>query len=507
MKNKRTLLMILDGWGIGNHSKADAIFQAGTPNMDKLFAAYPHSQLLACGEAVGLPEGQMGNSEVGHLNIGAGRVVYQDLVKVNKECTDGSIALNPVLVEAFTYAQQNDKAVHFMGLVSDGGVHSLDTHLYKLCDITKQYALKRVYIHALTDGRDTDPKSGYGFVEKLENHLKTSNGIIATLTGRYYTMDRDKRWERVREGYLAMVEGKGKYTTDILQSIHESYQAGKTDEFIEPIIRVDENNQPVGKVKEGDVFICFNFRNDRMREITKVLTQKDMPDYGMKTIPLHYLTITPYDDTFTNVKIIYDKDNVTETLGEVVAKAGKAQLRIAETEKYAHVTFFFSGGREDVFQNEDRILIPSPKVATCDLKPEMSAYEVKDAIIAALNKQKYDFVCLNFANGDMVGHTGIWEAIIEAIKTIDICVDEVVTAARANGYDVMIIADHGNADFAVNEDGSPNTAHSLNPVPCLLITDDYKKISNGILADVAPTLLYIMGIEKPKAMTGKVLVS
>ncbi len=500
------MLMILDGWGIGNKSKSDVIFNANTPSMDALMKKYPTAQLLTSGENVGLPDGQMGNSEVGHLNIGAGRVVYQDLVKINLAIRDNSIAKNPVLVEAFKYAKANNKAVHFIGLVSDGGVHSMDFHLYKLCDLTKDYGLDKVFIHALTDGRDTDPQSGLMYMTNLVNHLKTSNGKIASLSGRYYTMDRDKRWERVKRGYDLLVHGVGIKTTNVLDAISDSYKNGKTDEFIEPTVCVDEAGNPIATVKEGDVFICFNYRTDRLREITVVLTQKDMPEFEMKTMPLHYVTMTRYDDSFKNVHIAYDKDNVTNTLGELMEKAGKKQIRIAETEKYAHVTFFFSGGRENEFKNEKRILISSPKVATYDLQPEMSALLVKDAIIPELKKQEADFICLNFANGDMVGHTGIYPAILKAVETVDKCVGEIVEVATANGYDLMIIADHGNADYAVNDDGSPNTAHSLNPVPCILVSKDYSKISNGILADVAPTILKIMNIDIPSEMTGKVLV-
>jgi 2,3-bisphosphoglycerate-independent phosphoglycerate mutase len=504
--SKKVLLMILDGWGKGDKSKSDVIFNGKTPYIDSLMEHYPTSELLTSGENVGLPDGQMGNSEVGHLNIGAGRVVYQDLVKINHAIKDNSIAKNPKLVEAFTYAKAHGKSVHFLGLVSDGGVHSMEKHLYKLCDLTMDYGLKNVFIHALTDGRDTDPKSGLGFIKNLLDHLKTSNGQIATLVGRYYTMDRDKRWERVKEGYDLMVNGKGEHSTDILQTMQKSYDAGITDEFIKPIVMVNENDQPVGIIKEGDVVICFNFRTDRLRQITTALTQKNFDEYDMHIMNLHYYTMTNYDDSFKGINVIYGKDNVKNTLGEVLSKAGKNQIRIAETEKYAHVTFFFSGGREEEFENEKRILKSSPKVATYDLQPEMSAFLVKDAIVEELNTQWADFVCLNFANGDMVGHTGIYEAILKAVETVDQCVYEVVDAAKANGYEVLIIADHGNADNAVNPDGSPNTAHSLNPVPCILVSDRYKKISNGILADVAPTILSLMGMEIPKEMTGKVLV-
>ncbi|MEZ5198106.1 MAG: 2,3-bisphosphoglycerate-independent phosphoglycerate mutase [Bacteroidales bacterium] len=506
-KTQKMLLMILDGWGIGNKSKADVIFQGNTPYMDYLQNTYPHSQLETSGENVGLPDGQMGNSEVGHLNIGAGRVVYQDLVKINLAIRDNSITKNEKLVEALTYAKGNDKSVHFIGLVSDGGVHSMDTHLYKLCDITKDYGLKNVFIHALTDGRDCDPRSGFGFVKNLQEHLKNSNGKIATLVGRYYTMDRDKRWERVKEGYDLMVHGKGKKTTNILQAIQESYDEGITDEFIKPTVVVGDDNQPLTEIKEGDVVICFNFRTDRLRQITTVLTQKDFPEYGMKTLDLHYYTMTSYDDSFKGIHVLYEKDNVRNTLGELIAKAGKKQIRIAETEKYAHVTFFFSGGQETEFENEKRILVQSPKVATYDLQPEMSAYLVKDAIVEELKKQEVDFVCLNFANGDMVGHTGVYESILKAVEAVDTCVKEVVETAKANGYDVLIIADHGNADNAVNEDGSANTAHSLDPVPCILVTDKKVQLKNGILADVAPTILFNMGMEIPEEMTGKVLIA
>lgn len=504
--DKKVLLMILDGWGIGDKSKADVISQANTPNMDGLMAAYPSSQLQASGNHVGLPQGQMGNSEVGHLNIGAGRIVYQDLVKINLAVRENKLKDNKTIVEAFTYAKENNQAIHFIGLISDGGVHSMDTHLYALCDLTKECGLDNVFIHALTDGRDTDPKSGLGYVKNLEEHLKKSNGKIASLVGRYYTMDRDKRWERVKEGYDLMVSGKGKKAKDIVTAIQESYDEGVTDEFIKPIVMVDENNKPVGTIKPGDVVFCFNFRTDRLREITMALTQMDFPQHGMKTIPLHYVTMTRYDDSFQDIHIAYDKENLTKTLGELVAKAGKKQIRIAETEKYAHVTFFFSGGREEEFENETRILRASPKVATYDLQPEMSAFEVKEAIIPELDKQEADFICLNFANGDMVGHTGIYEAITKAVEAVDQCVGEVVEAAKRNNYITIIIADHGNADNALNSDESPNTAHSMNPVPFILISDEYKKVKDGVLADIAPTILSIMDMQKPEEMTGNSLI-
>lgn len=505
-KNQKVILLILDGWGIGNKTKSDVIYNANTPYIDSLYTKYPNSQLLTCGNNVGLPEGQMGNSEVGHLNIGAGRVVYQDLVRINKAVEDNSISKNEALVNAFNYAKENNKAVHFIGLVSDGGVHSSDKHLYRLCDLTKDYGLDKVYVHALTDGRDVDPRSGKGFIQNLENHLKTSNGEIATIVGRYYGMDRDKRWERIKEAYDLFVLGKGKKVNDMVQAVQESYEEGVTDEFIKPIVKVDNEGNPVGKIQPDDVVICFNFRTDRLREMTIVLTQQDMHEHGMHTLPLHYVTMTRYDESFKGVHIAYDKENLNNTLGELVAKAGRKQIRIAETEKYAHVTFFFSGGREEEFENEKRILIPSPKVATYDLQPEMSAYTVKDAIVDELKKQEADFVCLNFANGDMVGHTGVYEAITKAVEAVDQCVSEVVETAKANGYEAIIIADHGNADNAVNNDGSENTAHSLNPVPFILVSDRFKKVQNGILADVAPTILNLMGMKPAEEMSGKNLV-
>ncbi|NOZ45498.1 MAG: 2,3-bisphosphoglycerate-independent phosphoglycerate mutase [Chlorobi bacterium] len=506
MQNK-AILLILDGWGIGDHTKKDAIFSGETPHIDKLTANYPHSKLLTSGENVGLPDGQMGNSEVGHLNIGAGRVVYQDLVKINKAIQDKSFFNNPVLTSAFNFAKSNNSNVHFMGLVSNGGVHSSNQHLYALCDMAETYGLENVFIHAFTDGRDTDPKSGVRFIKELQDHLLNSAGEIASVIGRYYAMDRDKRWDRIKIAYDLLVNGIGKKTNDILKSIHQQYDNNITDEFLEPIVHTDANENAIGTIKQNDVVIFFNFRNDRARELTYVLSQQNLPDFGMKSIPLHFCIMTPYDATYSGLKIIYDKKNVKNTIGEYIANLGKKQIRIAETEKYAHVTFFFSGGREDEFNNEKRILIPSPKVATYDLKPEMSAYEVKDAIVKELNKGEVDFVCLNFANGDMVGHTGIYSAILKAVKTVDNCVEEVVKAAKNNGYEALIIADHGNADNAINANGTPNTAHSLNPVPCILISDKYKKINNGILADVAPTLLNLMNLPIPDEMTGKSLIS
>lgn len=506
MKNRKALLMILDGWGIGDGSIADVISRVPTPNLTYFKNNFPSSKLHASGEDVGLPDGQMGNSEVGHLNIGAGRIIYQDLVKINMECKTGDIRKNQVLTEAFSYARDNNRQVHFFGLLSDGGVHSLDKHLYALCDMTMDYGLKNVFIHGFGDGRDTDPRSGVGYMINLLEHLKTSNGRVASFVGRYYAMDRDKRWERIKEAYNLIVNGKGLPATDIVEAMKASYEEGVTDEFMKPIVVVDEKGEAVGKIREGDVIVFFNFRNDRAKELTIALTQKDLNEFGMKTMPLHYCTMTPYDATFRGLHVIYPKENADNTIGQVLSDAGKTQLRIAETEKYAHVTFFFSGGREEVFKNEDRILIPSPKVATYDLQPEMSAYGVRDAVIKAIETEKYDFICLNFANGDMVGHTGVYSAIEKAVAVVDECAGAVANAARQRGYDILIIADHGNADKAMNEDGTPNTAHSLNPVPSILITDNYKSIKEGILADIAPTLLTILGIDIPKEMTGKVLV-
>ena len=502
--SKKALLMILDGWGIGDQGKDDVIFNTPTPYWDYLVKTYPHSQLQASGENVGLTDGQMGNSEVGHLNIGAGRVVYQDLVKINLACRDNSIMKNPEIVSAFTYAKENGKNIHFMGLTSDGGVHSSLDHLFKLCDISKEYGIENTYVHCFMDGRDTDPKSGKGFIEQLEAHCAKSAGKIASIIGRYYAMDRDKRWERVKEAYDLLVNGVGKKASDMVQAMQESYDEGITDEFIKPIANANVD----GTIKEGDVVIFFNYRNDRAKELTVVLTQQDMPEAGMHTIPgLQYYCMTPYDASCKGVHILFDKENVMNTLGEYLAAKGLKQLHIAETEKYAHVTFFFNGGRETPYENEDRILVPSPKVATYDLKPEMSAYEVKDKLVAAINENKYDFIVVNYANGDMVGHTGIYEAIEKAVVAVDACVKETVEAAKAQGYEAIIIADHGNADHALNEDGTPNTAHSLNPVPCVYVTENKNaKVENGRLADVAPTILKIMGLEVPAEMNGKVLI-
>ena len=501
---KKALLMILDGWGIGNHTKSDAIYSTPTPYWDYLIKTYPNSQLQASGENVGLPDGQMGNSEVGHLNIGAGRVVYQDLVKINKAIKEGTILDNSQIKEAFTYAKTSGKAIHFMGLTSNGGVHSSLDHLFALCDIAKQYGLEKVYIHCFMDGRDTDPRSGKGFIEELQAHCAKSAGVIASIIGRYYAMDRDKRWDRVKVAYDLLIDGTGTQATDMVQAVQASYDADVTDEFIKPI-----NNSTVdGTIKEGDAVIFFNYRNDRAKELTIVLTQHDMPEAGMKTIPgLQYYCMTPYDASFTGVHIIFDKENVDNTLGEYLSSLSKKQLHIAETEKYAHVTFFFNGGREAPYEGEERILVASPKVATYDLQPEMSAYQVKDKLVEAIKSQQFDFIVVNYANGDMVGHTGVYDAIQKAVKAVDECVKDTVEAAKASDYEVIIIADHGNADNAINPDGTPNTAHSLNPVPCVYVTADTKaKIENGILADVAPTILHIMGLPQPKEMTGHNLI-
>ena len=501
---KKALLMILDGWGIGKHGKGDVIYNTPTPYLDYLTAVSAHSQLQASGEDVGLPAGQMGNSEVGHLNIGAGRIVYQDLVKINRACADGSIMKNPGIVSAYTYAKENGKKLHLMGLTSDGGVHSSLDHLYKLIEIAKEYGLKETYVHCFMDGRDTDPKSGVGFIADLQKHCEANGAHIAGIVGRFYAMDRDKRWARVKEAYDLLVSGKGKQASDMVKAMEESYAEGVTDEFIKPIC----NSTVDGTIGEGDVVIFFNFRNDRAKELTQVLTQQDMPEEGMHTVKgLQYYCMTPYDASFTGVHVLFPKENVEDTLGEYLSKQGKKQLHTAETEKYAHVTFFFNGGREAPFEGEDRILVPSPKVATYDLKPEMSAYEVKDKLVGAINTQEYDFIVVNFANGDMVGHTGVYNAIAKAVWAVDNCVREVIEAAKANGYEAIIIADHGNADNAINADGTPNTAHSLNPVPFIYVTDNNSAtVKDGRLADVAPSILHIMGLEQPADMTGENLI-
>ncbi len=502
---KKALLIILDGWGIGAHSTANAIYSTPTPYWNYLLENYPHSELQASGEHVGLPDGQMGNSEVGHLNIGAGRVVYQDLVKINKAIKDGSVLNNPEIISAFEYAKKSGKAIHFMGLTSNGGVHSSLEHLFALCDIAKHYGLEKVYIHCFMDGRDTDPRSGIGFIRQVQEHCAKSAGTIASIIGRFYAMDRDRRWERVKVAYDLLVDGKGEQATDMVAAMQESYNNDVTDEFIKPI-----NNATVdGTIKADDCVIFFNYRNDRAKEITEVLTQKDMPEQGMHTVSgLQYYCMTPYDSSFKDVHILFDTEDVSNTLSEYISAQGLEQLHIAETEKYAHVTFFFNGGREAPFNGEDRILVPSPKVATYDLKPEMSAYEVKDKLVEAIKSEKYSFIVVNYANGDMVGHTGIYPAIQKAVETLDSCVHDTVEAAKAAGYDVIIIADHGNADNAVNPDGTPNTAHSLNPVPFVYISDDAKaKVENGKLADVAPSILHIMGLPQPAEMTGHDLIT
>ncbi|SHI00137.1 phosphoglycerate mutase [Chryseolinea serpens] len=505
--SKKVLLMILDGWGIATNKKVSAIDNAKTPFISSLYGKYPHSKLEASGLAVGLPAGQMGNSEVGHMNIGAGRVVYQDLVRVNKAIEEKELDKNPVLLEAFAYAKKNNKNIHFIGLVSDGGVHSHIDHLKGLATIAQNNGIKNLFIHAFTDGRDTDPKGGLDYLKNLTDHLSKTTGKLASIVGRYYAMDRDKRWERVKLAYDVMVNGIGEKTTDPLKAVQQSYDNNVTDEFIKPIVVVDQQQKPVATIQQGDVVLCFNFRTDRGREITEVLTQQDFPDHGMKKLPLYYITLTNYDESFKDVKVIFHKDNLEKTLGEVVADAGKKQIRIAETEKYPHVTFFFSGGREVAFNGESRILCPSPKVATYDLAPEMSANDIKDKIIPELEKKAPDFICLNFANPDMVGHTGVFSAAVKAVETVDACAQKVTEAALKNGYSTIIIADHGNADMMINDDGTPNTAHTTNLVPCILVDDTYKgKLKDGKLGDLAPTILTLMGIPIPPQMTGTVLV-
>ncbi len=502
---KKAILMILDGWGIGKHDKGDAIYNTPTPYLDYLNATCAHSQLRACGEDVGLPDGQMGNSEVGHLNIGAGRVVYQDLVKINKACESGDILKNKEIVSAYGYAQKTGKRLHIMGLTSTGGVHSSLTHLFKLLEISKEYGLKNTYVHCFMDGRDCDPKSGKGFIDEVQQCCEKNDAHIASIVGRFYAMDRDNRWNRVKEAYDLIVEGKGKQADDLLKAMDESYAEGVTDEFIKPI----HNATVEGTIQEGDVIIFINFRNDRARELTQVLTQKDMPEEGMHTIKdLQYYCMTPYDANFKGVHILYPKEDVRDTLAEYLSNNGKRQLHTAETEKYAHVTFFLNGGREQPFPGEDRILVHSPKVATYDLQPEMSAYEVKEKLVGAINTQEYDFIVVNFANGDMVGHTGVYNAIAKAVWAVDNCVKDVIEAAKANDYEAIIIADHGNADYTINEDGTPNTQHSLNPVPFIYVTNNNSAtVKDGRLADVAPSILHIMGLEQPADMNGECLIS
>ena len=504
--SKKLMLVIMDGWGLGLVPASDAIQQAKVPFVTSLYKNYPNSTLVTCGEAVGLPEGQMGNSEVGHLNLGAGRIVYQELQRINVAIKTGELASNPTLLAAIDYALQNNKPLHLLGLVSDGGVHSHTSHLKALCDLCKSKGLSKVFIHAFTDGRDTDPKSGLGFIEDLENYLKKSAGKIATVSGRYYAMDRDKRWERVKFAYDALVKGEGPVADNALAAIKENYANAITDEFIKPTI-LKEQGQPIATIQEGDAVLCFNFRTDRCREITEVLSQKDFPDAGMKKLDLHYTTITKYDETFKKVNIIFENDNLQNTLGEVLAKHKKKQIRIAETEKYPHVTFFFSGGREVPFDGETRIMAPSPKVATYDLQPEMSAQELTDKLLPEIKAGNPDFVCLNFANADMVGHTGIFSAVMKAVETVDSCVEKIVTTGLANGYTIFLTADHGNADYMINEDGSPNTAHTLNLVPFFIIDKDWKgDIKPGKLGDLAPTILKMMDIDIPAEMTGDVLI-
>ncbi|MFN8340757.1 MAG: 2,3-bisphosphoglycerate-independent phosphoglycerate mutase [Cyclobacteriaceae bacterium] len=505
--NKKVLLMILDGWGIATNKKVSAIDHARTPYINSLYEKYPHSKLEASGLAVGLPSGQMGNSEVGHMNIGAGRIVYQDLVRINKSIEDHELDTNPVLLDAFKYAKDKGKAVHFIGLLSDGGVHSHINHLKGLCSIAHANGLKQVFVHAFTDGRDTDPKGGEGYLKDLQEHMRKTTGSIASIVGRYYAMDRDKRWERVKLAYDLMVHGVGATSNDPLEAIRQSYAAGVTDEFVKPVAIIGDNKKPVAVIQPGDVVLCFNFRTDRGRQITIALTQQDFPEQAMKAIDLYYVTMANYDDTFKKVNVIFDKDNLVNTIGEVLAKQGRKQIRIAETEKYPHVTFFFSGGREEAFPGETRIMCPSPKVATYDLKPEMSAADIRDKIIPELERESADFICLNFANPDMVGHTGVFEAAVKAVETVDQCNQAVTETARKHGYAIIIIADHGNADIMINEDGSPNTAHTTNLVPCILVDDTYQgKLKDGKLGDLAPTILTMMGISLPVEMKGNVLI-
>ncbi|WP_317163390.1 2,3-bisphosphoglycerate-independent phosphoglycerate mutase [Mucilaginibacter arboris] len=505
-KNKKVALLILDGWGYGNNDPSNAILAANTPFFNHLKETYPNSTLEASGEAVGLPAGQMGNSEVGHMNLGAGRVVYQELGRIHKSITDGDFFKNPILTQAFEYARQNNKQVHLMGLVSDGGVHAHTNHLRALCDLSQQYNLQKVFIHAFLDGRDTDPNSGIEYIEKLEDYIKNTPVKTASAIGRYYAMDRDNRWERVKLAYDLLVNGVGTPVKDIAAAIKDSYAEGVTDEFIKPVVKVDNQGKPIAVIQQDDVVICFNFRTDRGREITAALTQKAFPEQNMHPLKLKYITMTSYDESFKGVEVVFTKDDLINTLGEILQYAGKNQIRIAETEKYPHVTFFFSGGREKEFANEKRLLVPSPKVATYDLQPEMSAEGIKDKIIPELESGWPDFVCLNFANPDMVGHTGVFNAVVKAVETVDACVKEVVETGIRNGYSFIIIADHGNADYMINNDGSPNTAHTTNLVPCILIDPDYKQVKNGKLGDIAPTVLKILDVDIPAEMTGNVLV-
>ena len=508
LENKRVALLILDGLGYGKDDTSNAVRAANTPFLDHLLATYPNSRLEASGEAVGLPAGQMGNSEVGHMNLGGGRIVYQELGRINKAANDGDFKTNTVIKEAFEYAKSNHKKVHFIGLLSDGGVHAHIDHLKALCDAAGHAGLQQdqVFIHAFMDGRDTDPNGGLGYIDDLQRHLAHSTGTIATAIGRYYAMDRDNRWERVKETYDLLINATGKPTTDIKQAIKSSYEDGITDEFIKPIVVTGADGNPLATIQEGDVVFCYNFRTDRGREITIALTQEAFPAYHMEPLSLYYVTMTAYDETFKNVHVVFQKENLTDTLGEVLSRHHKTQVRIAETEKYPHVTFFFSGGREDVFPGERRLLIPSPKVATYDLQPEMSAEGITTAICNDIAENKPDFICLNFANPDMVGHTGVFEAVVKAVETVDACTKKVVETGLENGYSFIILADHGNSEFMINDDGSVNTAHTTNLVPCILIDKDYQQVKDGKLGDIAPTVLKLLGVEIPTDMNGDVLV-
>jgi 2,3-bisphosphoglycerate-independent phosphoglycerate mutase len=504
--SKKVILIIMDGWGLGKTTTADAIQNAQVPFVTSLYSKYPNSTLVTCGEAVGLPDGQMGNSEVGHLNLGAGRIVYQELQRINVAIRDLSFFQNEKLNTAIAYAKDNNKALHLIGLTSDGGVHSHTSHLKAIVDAAEKAGLTQVYIHAFTDGRDCDPKSGLGFIQNIQQHIAPTHAKIASITGRYYAMDRDKRWERVKLAYDALVHGVGEHSNDLVAALQQSYDAGVTDEFIKPIIN-NNLNTTEASIKDGDAVICFNFRTDRCREITEVLTQQDFPEQNMKALQLNYTTMTEYDSTFKNVQVMFENDNLNNTLGEVLAANGKKQIRLAETEKYPHVTFFFSGGRETVFDGERRMIVPSPKVATYDLQPEMSAVGLTDTLVPEIENETADFICLNYANADMVGHTGVFSAVVKAVETVDACVERVVTAALKHNYTVLLTADHGNADFMINEDGSPNTQHSLNLVPLFLIDNEFKgTLKAGKLGDIAPTVLHIMQLPIPSEMTGTVLI-
>ena len=509
MEKKRVLLVILDGWGHGPNPEVSAIAQAETPFVDSLYEKYPNAELTTFGEQVGLPEGQMGNSEVGHLNIGAGRIVYQELARINKAIRERELHQNPELLKALKHTKETGKALHLFGLVSDGGVHSHYRHLLALCDIARENGLKKIYIHAFTDGRDTDPKSGKGFIRQVADHIKGSPAQLASVIGRYYAMDRDKRWERTKMAYDLLVHGLGEATTDVLATIQKRYDQNETDEFLMPIVCTGPDEKPIATLQEGDTAICFNFRTDRPRQITTVLTQQDMPEHGMETLDLYYVTMTRYDESYHGMHVLFTKDDVANTLGEVLSNAGMSQVRIAETEKYPHVTFFFNGGREAEFKGERRILIPSPKVATYDLQPEMSAIKVTDAIVEDIEKNQPDFICLNYANADMVGHTGVFEAAMKAVSTVDTCLKRLIETALKHHYEAIVIADHGNSDFLVNDDGSPNTAHTMNPVPIFYIGSHPEKyqIKGGKLGDIAPTILTLFGMNIPKEMDGEVLVS